>query len=311
MPNKNKKNLMGTLMLHIAAFIWGTAFIFQKILVTEGIPPFYTTAMRFCFIGVVFFFYRNFKFNKTALMHGGIMGLLLTIGIITQTYGLAYIDASVSAFLTSISLILIPVFNYAMFKKRINKYNIYAIISALIGVILFNQQSGESAGSIDFGIVITLIGSLAFTLHIVLSSHFLEKNGESPMSLHIIQCIVVAVLCFVLAFSVETFPANWTYISIFSIVYLGLFSSVLGFGAQALGQFLTKNPLKAGLIISLEPGWAFVLSIPLLGEQLTAGKALGILFIGFGIVFCEWETILKLKNQKAGKYNEEIQKHNI
>lgn len=301
---QTKQVIQGTILLHLAAFFWGGSFIPQKILIMQGIPIFYMTALRFSCVIFILFLLDKSRLSKQSLKYGLVLGGLLSIAFYSQNYGLQYIDASISAFLTSVSLIMIPVFNFLFFRKRITKYNFYAIISAVIGIIIFNQLGvSDSSSELDLSIIVTLIGSVAFTLHIVLSDYFLEK-GDSPINLHILQCVVLSVVAFVGGFLTEEFPTEWTPLTISALIYLGVFASIVSYGAQAYGQHLTRNPLKAGLIFSLEPAWAFMLAIPLLGETLSAGKMLGILFISIGIVFCEWETLMRLKNLKRDKQHE-------
>ena len=292
------KNTLGTLLLHMVAFLWGFSFIPQKMLVTAGFPPFYTIALRFSFIFLLFIFFRKqIKITKNTLLYGFTLGSMLLFAFATQTIGLQNLDASISAFLTSSSIVAIPILGAIFFKKAITKYNVFAIICTMIGVFIFNFQKGVSFAWSP-SILITLLCSLGFTFHIVFSNYFLEK-GESPVTLHFLQSMFVSILAWIFALGFETFPTTWNSTTILAILYLGIFASLINYGIQLLGQDLTKDPLKAGLIISLEPAWAFIFAIVTLGETLSIHKMLGILFISCGIIFCEWEAIKKsqLKNQ--------------
>ena len=295
------KNTLGTILLHIVAFLWGFSFIAQKVLVNAGFPPFYTTAFRFSFIFLLFFHFRKqIKITKDTLLYGFALGSMLLVAFATQTIGLKDLDASISAFLTSSSIVAIPILGAIFFRTPITKYNIFAIFCTMIGIFIFNFQKGVSF-IWSPSILITLLCSLGFTFHILFSNHFLEK-GESPVTLHFLQSIFVAVLSWIFALGFETFPTTWNLTTILAILYLGIFASLINYGIQLLGQDLTKDPLKAGLIISLEPAWAFIFALLALGETLSIHKMLGILFISCGIILCEWEAIKKtqLKNQKSG-----------
>lgn len=295
------KNTLGTLLLHIVAFLWGFSFIAQKVLINAGFPPFYMVAFRFSFIFLLFFHFRKqIKITKDTLLYGFALSCMLLVAFTTQTIGLKNLDASISAFLTSSSIVAIPILGAIFFRKAITKYNVFAIICTMIGVFIFNFQKGVSFAWSP-SILITLLCSLGFTFHIVFSNHFLEK-GESPVTLHFLQSIFVSILAWIFALGFESFPTTWNFTTILAILYLGIFASMISYGIQLLGQDLTKDPLKAGLIISLEPAWAFIFAIVTLGETLSTHKMLGILFISCGIIFCEWEAIKKsqLKNQTTG-----------
>lgn len=302
------KKILGTLLLHTAAFLWGFSFIPQKILITTGFPPFYTTAFRFSFILLIFFhFKKQIKFTKYTIFYGFILGSMLVLSFITQTIGLIDLDASISAFITNSSVVLIPIFGALFFRKTINKYNIFAIICTIIGVFIFNFQKGI-VFTWSPSILITLLCSLGFTFHIIFSNYFLEK-GESPITLHFLQSVFVALLSWIFAFHFEVFPTNWNLTNIASLLYLGIFASIISYGLQLLGQHLTKDTLKVGLITSLEPAWAFVFALLSLGETITLHKILGISFISCGIMFCEWEAIKKIllkNNISEDNYEKQI-----
>lgn len=296
----NKKNLfLGTLLLNITAFLWGTSFIPQKYLITVGIPPFYMIAFRFSLISLLFFFIRRHRISRRTFLHGMFLGFLLFIAFSTQTYGLKNLDISVSAFLTSMSIVFIPIFNFFLFKKRITKFHILAIIVALIGAFMFNYKK-DVIFAWSPSIILTLICSVAFTLHIIYSGVFIEK-GESALNLHFFQCVFTALFSLIAGVFTETLPKNWTSTSIFAILYLGIVASILCYGLQIFGQKLIKSPLKAGLIISLEPAWAFVLSIFIFGEIITIPKMIGINFIALGIILCEWKPLLKVTHMISNK----------
>ncbi len=212
--------------------------------------------------------------------------------MLTQVYGLRDLDVSVSSFLVSTSMVLIPILNYILFKKKITIFNILAVFSAGIGVVFFNQGTSSVEFSWNSSVLLTLLSSFCFTLHIVFTSHFVD-NDSPPFQLHIFQSLFALVAVSIFVLFLEDFPKVWNTETISSVIFIGFVGTVVAYGMLAYGQKLTQDPLKTGLIMSLEPVWTFIFAIILLSESLTTNKLLGIFFIAFGIFLCEWQSLKK------------------
>ena len=280
----------GSLLIHLAVFFWGFSFIPQKILLQSGFSSLYIVFFRFSFILLCVFFIKDVTFNT--IKRGFFLGLVLFSAILTQVYSLKYLDVSVSAFLLSTNMVLIPIFNYILFKKKITIFNILAMFSAGIGVIFFNQSTHSIEFSWNIGILLALLSSLCFTLHIIFTNHFVDKES-SPFQLHIFQSLFALVAVSIFVFFLDDFPQVWNLATISSIIFVGFVGTVVAYGMLAYGQKLTQDPLKTGLIMSLHPVWTFIFAIILLNESLTTNKLLGIFFIAFGVFLCEWESLKK------------------
>jgi len=64
-----------------------------------------------------------------------------------------------------------------------------------------------------------------------------------------------------------------------------------------LRQKIIQSPIKAGLILSLEPLCATLIAIPVLGEVLSVYKLIGIFIIIIAILLCEWQSYKDLKRK--------------
>lgn len=180
-----KNTFLGTLLLHLSALFWGAGLIPQKYLVSQGFPLFFTIALRF--VPIIFvILWKKPKISKTTLLYGGILGSFLFIGFLGQNIALDSQEASVVAFLISIGLVFIPIINYFLIKSKITRYNILAIVSVLLGSMMFNNiNTLQNATFFNIGVFSAVIGSFGFTFRIVFSHFFIEK-GESPFTLHIV-----------------------------------------------------------------------------------------------------------------------------
>ena len=101
---------IGSVALFLAAFIWGTSFVMMKD-VSEKLPPSLLLALRFtlgCILFSVVFVKRLKKFNKTYIVPGLVIGVLLFSAYLVQTYGLIGTTPGKNAFLTASYCVITP-----------------------------------------------------------------------------------------------------------------------------------------------------------------------------------------------------------
>lgn len=291
-----QKNSTGTSLLYLATFLWGSAFIAQKWLLSLGFSPLYMNAFRFIFVFLLIYLIPRQSIKRHTFYHSMMLGMLLCIAYALQAYGLKYLDISVSAILIGTNLIFIPIFYSIIFKNEINPFNIISIILVIIGIFYFIYQPNPHTKS-SFGILLTILSSIIFALHIFYTSYFIQKH-ENVLNLYIFQCIFTALFSFILALSFEPFPKHWTPKIFIALTYLGLIASILCYGLQFFGQKNIQNPSKARLILSLGPIWATLIAIPIFKESLSLYKIIGIGIIFLAIFISEWHNDIKKKISK-------------
>lgn len=285
----NRKKLIGTIVLYIASFCWGSAFIAQKILVDLGIPPFFTIGLRFSIAILLLFFIDLKKINKNTIYHGIILGIMIFLVFSLQTYGLKTIDSSVSAFITGLNLVFIPIISVILFKHKINMIHIVAVFISLLGTYFFNIREG-TLFIWNTGVFLTLLCAVGVAFQLSYGDIF-YKEEQYPFYLVIIQNATCSVIAFIFGFFLESFPLEWTMPAILSLIYLALIASLLAYGLLAIGQKLEDNIIKVGVILAMQPLFTVVISVFFFDEILTIYKALGIICIVFAIMLTEWQII--------------------
>lgn len=285
----NRKKLIGTVVLYIASFCWGSAFIAQKILVDLGIPPFFTIGLRFSIAILLLFFIDFKKINKYTIYHGIILGIMIFLVFSLQTYGLKTIDSSVSAFITGLNLVFIPIISVILFKHKINMIHIIAVFISLLGTYFFNIREG-TLFMWNTGVFLTLLCAVGVAFQLSYGNIF-YKEEQYPFYLVIIQNATCSVIAFIFGFFLESFPLGWTMPAILSLIYLALIASLLAYGLLAIGQKLEDNIIKVGIILAMQPLFTVVISVFFFGETLTIYKVFGIICIVFAILLTEWQII--------------------
>src|SRR5262245_6866186 len=284
MPDADRsRGLVADLCLFGVACAWGATFPLAKRLLVE-LPPFYYLCLRFAIAAALLFGVagRSLRgLSRRALADGLVLGALLSAGYGFQTVGLETASATVAAFLTGLSVILVPILGLLR-GKRPGLIAWLGVLCALLGLGLLTVH--PSAG-VRFGKgELLLLGcALSFALHIFYQDRAAERTAALPLGL--LQITVVALVS--LVFSVgEPKPWGMTWTATWSLVGMAVLCTAVAFTVQAWAQRFTPAT-HVGLLFAFEPVAAAIFSWAWLGERLSAAQWTGAGFILAGIVLVE------------------------
>ena len=273
----------------LTAAIWGFAFVVVKDSL-DYVGAVYMIAIRYSMAAIVMglIFIKKWRlFDKRYLLHGLITGAFLFTAYTTQTIGCDYTTAGKNAFLTTVYVILIPLISWALYKKRPGWYVFVAAILSLAGIGLLALGTGDTAG-LNLGDALTLVCGLFYALHIIWTARYNEQ-GDDPLFLTLLQFVVCAVFGWVLAPIYDgAFPvaAVQSPRVIGSMLYLGLFSTMLCFSLQNIGLKYVQSSL-ASLFLSFESVFGVLFSTLFLHEKLTLRMGIGCILIFIAVVLAE------------------------
>ena len=286
------KKLIGILAsggLILTAAIWGFAFVVVKDSV-DTIPPVYMVSIRYTIAAVLlgFVLIPQFKkLNRYYWIHGAVTGLMLALGYITQTIGCKYTTAGKNAFLTTIYVILIPLISWPLNKKRPHFVVFLSAVMALVGIGLLALRNEGGVLGFNVGDILTLICGLFYALHIIFTAKF--SQNKNPVILTWIQFIVAAVFSWAVSplidgsFSVALLKSSRV---IFSMLYLGIFSSLVAFLLQNICLKYMESSL-ASLFLSLESVFGVIFSTIFLRERMTLVMIIGCVLIFAAITIAD------------------------
>ncbi|MBQ6381640.1 MAG: DMT family transporter [Clostridia bacterium] len=299
------KKYTGSLLLMLAAFIWGTAFVAQTD-AAESIPPFLFSALR-SLIGAavlcVFILLRR-RFGKGAqmeksdvkrlLLSGVVCGIVLFIAMNLQQYGITVYPQQVnnipgrSGFLTAMYVVLVPI-SGLFFHKKVHPLVWAAVILAVAALWLLCLKNGF--GGIYLGDVLMFICALAFTAHII-SVDMLGK-GVDGVLLSCVQFFVAGVLSLLCALifephiGVQVIAQSWL-----PILYVGVLSSGVAYTLQIIGQ-KKSEPAVASIIMSLESVFAVLGGWVVFGDLLSAREMLGCVCMFAAVILAQTPSFLR------------------
>lgn len=268
------------LLMMSVALVWGSSYLLMKVGL-GGIGPFSLIALRFimAFLGVTLIFRRHIRhLTRAVLLKGISVGLLLFMVFTGMVCGVNHTTASNAGFLTSTSVVFVPILQSFLKRKLPEKSIMVSILCVVAGLFLLTAKDGIAA---DLGAAYCLMGALFYAVYILV----LDKVGKnediymlSMVQLGTVAALgILAMICFEKPELPET-PVQWA-----AVVCLGLVCSAYGFVAQPIAQCYT-TPEKIGLIFSLEPVFSAILSFLFLGEILGAKGYLGAGLIFAGVV---------------------------
>lgn len=263
------------------AAIWGTTFVIIKAALAD-ISPLLFLAARFTIATLVLGAIYRTRLRRAALKAGLLAGVLLFTAFVFQTEGLALTTASKSAFLTGLSIPLVPLVNSLVYKSRPRKSEVIGILIASFGMALMTLPSGKF--EMTTGDLLSLLCAVTFAFHFVVLGHFSKTLGFETLA--VVQVAVAAVLGFLSAVAFGAVRFHATPALGAAVLATGLLATALAFTAMAWAQQYT-TPTRAALILSLEPAVAWFTSYVATGEVLSNRGKMGAGLILAGVLLVE------------------------
>jgi drug/metabolite transporter (DMT)-like permease len=284
------RSLKAHVLLVLITLIWGATFVVIKDALAD-VSPLFFNAIRMSLAALVLaaVFHRELKrISVKALRSGFLVGFFLFLGNELQTSGLKYTTPSKSAFLTGVSVVLVPVFLALLWRRSINRWSAVGVGMAFIGLYLVTVTASTGTGmnlaSMNHGDLLTLGAAVVFAFHIIFIGHVTQTQRWQQIT--VVQVAVTALLMILTVPFAEKPTVVWSPPVIWGIAITGFLSLALAFAVQAWAQQFTP-PTHAALIFSLEPVFAWLTSFVFLGERLGGRAGLGALCILAGVLISE------------------------
>lgn len=284
------------LILFLAAFIWGTAFVAQS-MGMDYLGPFAFNGIR-SFVGGAALLPciallniagkkteeetdSGFKEDRRTLVTGGICcGLCLFAASSLQQIGIQYTTVGKAGFITAFYIVLVPVLG--IFLKKRTGWKVWAAVALSIAGLYFLCIT--ETFTIGKGDIYVFLCALIFSVHILVIDYFAPRVDGVKMSC--IQFFVVGVLSlpFMLVLETTTFAAILK--STGPILYAGVMSSGVAYTLQIIGQ-KNMNPAVASLILSLESSISVLAGWVILGQSLSAREGFGCVMMFAAIILAQ------------------------
>ncbi len=303
------KTLVSSLLLLLAALIWGSAFIAQS-LGMEHIRPLTFVSVR-SFIGclalipVLLFMQRAGKKRgdeslvlpsdkrslKRAILGGLVCGIFLLIGMVTQQFGILHLTESggnvgKAGFITTMYILLVPIFGL-FFKQKVTPKLWVSVALAIVALYLLSVTEGFTVGGGDILLILCAFG---FAAQILAADYFVkETSGVLLSCLQFLFCGIVTLIPAIFFEHPEMssiLPA-WK-----TLLYTGVMSSGVAFTLQIVAQ-KDLHPTLASLLMSCESVFAVLSALVILGEVPTSRELIGSILMFGAVVLAQLPPLKK------------------
>jgi drug/metabolite transporter (DMT)-like permease len=295
------RSLRAHLLLFAVVGVWGCTFVLVKS-VLQDISPLLFNFMRMglAFLCLAVLYRRQWgRIRREGWISGALLGLILAIAYQFQTAGLKLTSPSNSAFITGLTLVLVPSLGAIPGIRRRGSgaptWNVWlGVVLAFGGVVLLSAPAGDLT-RIGLGDLLTLGCAFAFTCHIIFQDRVSQKDtgkGKDLAAVPFEQLALLQVGFCTLAMAIST-PLlekpylHWTRLVVVTLVVEAVLATAAAFTIQSWAQkFLAPTYLI--LIYTLEPVFAWATSLIFLHQGLSARAGLGAILILSGVLVAEF-----------------------
>jgi drug/metabolite transporter (DMT)-like permease len=293
------KNLKGSLILLMAAFIWGTTFAAQAS-ATEYVGNFTFNFSRCVvgsfFLGIVISLRAMYGKKKAAhtktswpWIPGLVCGVVLFLAMNLQQAGIGAYPAEAAAsgrsgFLTATYVIMVAVVVQVRGRKngtRLEPVVLLSIVGTVCGMYLLCLSGGLS--HLYMGDLLELLCAACFTVHILVIDHFADVDSIKLSCMQFVTCGILSFLPMILIEAPQ--PGDILAAGV-PILYAGILSSGLAYTFQMIGQKYAE-PAVASIVMSLESVFAVLAGCLVLHETMTGREIIGCILMFASVILAQ------------------------
>jgi drug/metabolite transporter (DMT)-like permease len=211
-------------------------------------------------------------------------------GYAFQTAGIARTTASKSAFITGLSVVLVPVFLAVFWRKKIGAWAWIGAAGSFAG-LYFLTVPPEGIVDLNRGDLLVMGCAVLYAMQIIFISGYTGKYSLGALSC--LQVMLAGVLSTIAVplldvTRVEPFFVRYTFQMEFGVIVTAIFTTALAYPLLVWGQKHT-TATNTALILTFEPVFAAITSFIVLHERLGGRSLTGAALILGGICIAEWK----------------------
>ncbi|WP_342618449.1 DMT family transporter [Rhodoferax sp. GW822-FHT02A01] len=274
--------------LLFVTLVWGATFPVLKI-ATAQLSGIETSALRFLLAAVCMLPWAV-RAPRKAWRDGALLGALVLFSYVAQAYGLQFISSNRSAFLTSLNVLMVPLFGVVI-GNALSWRVVLAAVLACSGIGLMSWDGGADWAA-DAA---TVAGAAGYAIYvIVLSARAGRHEARMLAATQIVWMAVLGCAWMVLdaknTDTLRTLGSRLNVEILWGLAYLGVVATAGMLFLQARAQRHVRAD-KAALIYAMEPVFAAMFAWVWLSEGLSLRAALGAAVVVFAVVFSEWKLV--------------------
>ena len=278
------KTRLAVVALLFVGFVWGAAFVLMKdAIVLQPYMDFLAT--RFTIAATAMILLRpmvSLKFEAGDLKYGGLIGVVLAFGYITQTIGLELTTAATSGFLTGLYVVFTPLIAWLFVRRKISGKVAIGVLFSIVGMAIFSGAATST--EFQVGQIWLVVCAVLYAVHILLLGHYGKTRNSYRLAMVQIAGVAVVTWGFALVDGYQPPPNLEVW---FAVLFTALLSTVLAFWIQTWAQTLL-DPARVALLITSEVIFTALLAIGLGQEPLTLAIVVGGGMMLTAMLIVEW-----------------------
>ena len=278
--------------LTICVVVWGSNFVFGKILV-QDFSPTLLTMLRLLFIVLFLVGLSSFKKHFKRVNKSDLLAILLlgVIGVFINQWsffvGLQTADPTTSALILATTPILTGFLAAIFLKEKLTIRMLIGSIMAIIGIYFVVTTGNSSSLHFDKGLLWIVVTMITFAIMIIMTR--LLSQRIDPLTITLYSNIVGFIVSIPFAFLLDT-PlrissklSDWTLLIGTAVVVHGIANLIWNNNIRHV------DASKASILSNLEPFVAMIMGLILLYKPITGAEILGSLFIVGGVVLSTYQ----------------------
>ncbi|MBZ5753211.1 DMT family transporter [Metabacillus rhizolycopersici] len=278
--------------LTFCVVVWGSNFVFGKILVQDFSPTLLTT-LRLLFIVLFLVGLSSYKTHFKRVNKKDLLTLIFlgVIGVFINQWsffvGLQTADPTTSALILATTPILTGLLAAIFLHEKLTIRMLMGSIVAIIGIYFVVAKGNLSSLHIDKGLLWIVLTMVTFAIMIIMTR--LLSQRIDPLTITLYSNIIGFVVSIPFVFLLET-PlrissdlSDWTFLIGTAVVVHGIATLIWNNNIRHV------DASKASILSNLEPFVAMIMGLIILYKPITGTEIVGSLFIVGGVVLSTYQ----------------------
>lgn len=275
-----------TLCTIFAGVLWGTISVFLKNLSSSGLSLIQITACRAIFSSFFLFVYFFVKDKNLLKIKVKDIWMFVGTGVVSLTFfSLCYFStilesgASIAVILLYTSPIFILLLSAILFKEKITKIKLFALILTFVGCIFVTGIGGENHLSAK-GLFIGLCAGFGYALYSIFSRFALKKYKPLTVTFYTFVFSSISLIPFC---NVVEICLSFSEKSLLFLIGIALVCTVLPYIFYTFGLSGLETG-KAAILVTVEPLIGSLIGIFIWKENIDVVKLVGIVMIFIAVI---------------------------
>ncbi|MDE5794625.1 MAG: DMT family transporter [Muribaculaceae bacterium] len=283
--------IKGYSLAALAAAAYGTNPAFAVPLYGDGMNPVSVLLFRYLMglpilAAIMAIRGKSFSLKKDEIVPTMILGVLMALSSLTLFESYNYMNSGVASTLLFVYPVMVAVMMIMFFHEKFSISTVICLVVMGAGLMMLMKPQGETSLSL-FGCLLVMLSALTYALYIVMVnvSKGVKNIPTTKLLFYVLAWGSLVYVIMIACGSDLTVPEKgWGWINLLALAVIPTMIS-LGFTTRAI-QLIGSTP--TAILGALEPVSAVILSVVVLGQQITVQDIIGgsLIVVATTIVIC-------------------------